>query len=147
MRNRYQPIENPIQPQSAETVIGSSLKIEGELKSQSDIRVDGEVSGTITTKGDVYVGQQANVSASIQATNAFVSGRVTGDIAVTKQLTLEASARVKGNVTAGEIVITKGAQFNGQCTMTSAEAEAKAGEPKIAKQFSSPVLQKEMVTS
>lgn len=122
MRTRQPEIEIQNQPKIPETVVGATLKIEGELKSEGDIRIDGEVRGSVTTKGDVYIGPQAMVSATVQAANAIVAGRVNGDVSVTKQLTLESTARLKGNTTSSELVIARGAQFNGLSAMSSGEA-------------------------
>ncbi|MFH0830683.1 MAG: polymer-forming cytoskeletal protein [Parcubacteria group bacterium] len=122
MRTR-QPLANVIdQPKIPETIVGASLKIEGELKSEGDIRIDGEVRGSVTTKGDVFIGQNAVVSATVQATNASIAGRVTGDIMVNKQLSLEPTARVKGNTSSSEFSVARGAQFNGMSTMSGSEA-------------------------
>jgi cytoskeletal protein CcmA (bactofilin family) len=123
MRNRpeSQDEQTVLPSQNAETVVGSSLKIEGDLKSESDIRIDGEVTGSVMTKGNVHIGPGASVTATVQAANAFVAGRVTGDIMVQKSVSLESTARVKGNITSAELAIARGAQFNGASTMTGEE--------------------------
>ncbi len=133
MRNRdteVQPSHTSTQP---ETVVGASLKIEGDLKSNGDIRIDGEVTGSVETKGDVFIGPEAAVNANVMATNAHVAGRVTGDIVVNKKLSLESSARVKGNVTSAELVVSQGARFNGTSSMTGEEADQVTAKAKLAR--------------
>jgi len=140
MRNREPEVEASITGKQPETVVGASLKIEGDLQSNGDIRIDGEVTGTVVTKGDVFIGPEANVSANVQATNAHIAGRVTGDISVQKKVSLESSARVKGNVTSAELVVSQGARFNGMSTMTGEEL----AEPRVAK---SKAREAELVTA
>ncbi|MDP2587437.1 MAG: polymer-forming cytoskeletal protein [bacterium] len=124
MRNKepVQPDNLLVSDQPAETIVGASLKVQGDLKSDGDIRIDGEVQGSIITKGSVFIGQQASVEASIQAGSAQICGKVAGDISVSKKLELQPSARLKGNISAAELVIQQGAQFNGSSSMTGAEA-------------------------
>lgn len=111
MRNIEQPIPAP------ETVVGASLKVDGDLKSQGDIRIEGKVHGSIQTDGTVVIGPSAEITASIQAANAEISGRVEGDITVKERLSLTNSAKVKGNLISQELVIQQGAVFSGNSSM------------------------------
>ena len=124
MRNKEPAQPEKIAPleQPAETIVGASLKVQGDLKSDGDIRIEGEVQGSIITKGNVFIGGQASVEATIQAGSAQIAGKVMGDVSVSKRLELQSSARLKGNISAAELVIQQGAQFNGSSSMTGAEA-------------------------
>ncbi|MFO0704953.1 MAG: polymer-forming cytoskeletal protein [Candidatus Andersenbacteria bacterium] len=135
MRNRQEDTNDiPLETtRAAETIVGTSLKIEGDLKSDGDIRIDGEVVGSVTTKGDVHIGPQAAVTATVMAANAFVAGRVAGDIVAQKRIALESTARVKGNLTSQELSIAQGAQFNGASTMAGQEASREATIKKVSR--------------
>lgn len=100
-----------------ETVVGASLKVDGDLKSQGDMRIEGKVHGSIQTDGTVSIGQGAEVTANITAANAEIAGQVEGDIKVKDRLSLTESARVKGNLTSQELVIAQGAVFSGTSAM------------------------------
>lgn len=108
----------------SETVVGSSLRVEGDLKSQGDIRIDGEVKGSIATDGAVLIGTSAKLLANVRAASVEVAGSVEGDITAAKRVALTETARVKGNLTCTELVIAQGAQFTGQSTMQGVESTA-----------------------
>lgn len=122
MRNR-DTSNNEVQSSqpTPETVVGASLKIEGDLKSEGNIRIDGEVRGSVSTTGNVYIGKEAIVEASVEASNAEIAGRVTGDVSVQKRLELQGTARLNGNTNSAELVVQQGAQFNGTSSMGGAD--------------------------
>ncbi len=100
-----------------DTVIGSTIKIEGDLASQGSIIVEGEVSGTVKTDNSLRVGEKAKVSAEVNAREAFISGTVNGNITVLEKIELSSSAVVNGNIKTKTITIASGAIFNGNCSM------------------------------
>jgi len=101
----------------AETIIGPSVKVEGDLNSDHDIIVDGEVIGNIKTKNNLRIGKGARVKAEVVAKNAYVAGQVNGNITVKEKLQVTAEAQIKGNITASLLVVEMGAKLNGQCKM------------------------------
>ena len=106
----------------AETVVGTSLQVEGELKSQGDIRIEGGVSGSIETEGSVTIGAGAIVKASIKASNIDIAGTVEGDISTQGHIALSDSASVNGNLQCTELTIARGAKFNGGSSMGKQES-------------------------
>jgi len=100
-----------------ETVIGHSIKIEGDLVSNGSIAVEGEVIGSIKTEQTLKIGAQAKVTAEVKAQSAIISGKVQGNIVVEDKLDLNESAEVTGDITAKTVSIAAGAVFNGKCTM------------------------------
>jgi len=103
-------VKNSTQPS---TVIAKGVKLEGEFKSQGDVLVEGEVSGTIETENSLNVGNEAFVKASVQAGNAVIAGRVQGNLKITKHLDLKASAVINGDVICSTITIEAGAKIDG----------------------------------
>lgn len=111
----FVPTNNGQQPE--DTVIGSTIKIEGDLVSNGNIMVEGEVVGSLKTEKSLTVGQGAKVSADVKATNALISGEVSGNISVVEKIELAESAKVDGDIAAKVVVIKPGAIFNGKCSM------------------------------
>jgi cytoskeletal protein CcmA (bactofilin family) len=126
-RDEYTP--NGAGVQSEDTVIGSTIKIEGDLVSNGNIMVEGEVVGSLKTEKTLTVGYGAKVNADVKATNALISGDVNGNMAVTDKIELNETAVVNGDVQAGVIVIKAGAKFNGKCTMHDGKVSTESGEP------------------
>lgn len=109
---------------SAETVIGPSVKVEGDLNAVGNVSIEGMVNGTISTDKDVHVGSEADITADIKAQNATVAGKIKGKLSITGNLTLESTAKITGDVSTGSISIQNGAEINGQLTMGSAPMSA-----------------------
>lgn len=105
-----------------DTVIGHSIKIEGDLVSAGSIVVEGEVTGSVKTDQTLRIGEKAKVTAEVRAKEAFVSGKVNGNIIVEGKLELNESAEVNGDIQAKTVSIAAGAVFNGKCSMTETAA-------------------------
>src|SRR5690606_16220521 len=62
-------------------VIGPSIQIDGDLRGEEDLVIEGEVSGTVTLKSNsVTVGAQGKVRADVYAHSIYVEGFVEGDM-------------------------------------------------------------------
>jgi len=103
--------------QSPETIVSTSMRIEGELKSSGNIKIDGVVSGKIHTSQDLIVGPNAQIDADLIASNAVIAGVVKGNITVKNSLQLLETAKVIGNISCGSFGIRDGAYFSGNCRM------------------------------
>jgi cytoskeletal protein CcmA (bactofilin family) len=111
----------------AETIVGSSVKLKGTLKSDGDITVDGSVNGEIKTKGTVNIGPNANIIANIKAKNITVSGTVQGNISADERLNISETGRVYGDISANIISISPGALFTGKSNMAEQIQEPEIG--------------------
>lgn len=105
-----------------DTLIGSSIKIEGDLVSNGSINVEGEVVGSLKTEKRLRVGEKAKVVAEVKAQEAFISGVIQGNITVSGRVELSGTARVTGDIQAGTLSIAAGAIFNGKSTMQEGSA-------------------------
>jgi cytoskeletal protein CcmA (bactofilin family) len=104
------------------TMIGKSVKIDGELSGSEDLIMDGELHGTIKLPGArLTIGPAARVYGDIAAKDVVVFGRVDGDIRATGRLELRASALMHGNVYAGSLSIEENATVQGQVDPTRAQ--------------------------
>jgi cytoskeletal protein CcmA (bactofilin family) len=108
---------------AAETIVGTSVKLKGNLKSDGDIIVDGVVAGEIKTKGSVKIGKNANIIANIKAKNVSISGVVQGNIEVSDRLELSETGKVLGDISANVLSIAAGAVFTGKSQMNDAHKE------------------------
>ncbi|MBU1131494.1 polymer-forming cytoskeletal protein [Patescibacteria group bacterium] len=104
-----------------ETIIGPSVKVDGDFHGDGDVIVEGIVTGNLKTKNDLKVMEGAKIQAEIEAKNAFVAGEILGNITVKENIDLTASAKVKGDLTANLISIERGAIVNGKLTMQASQ--------------------------
>ena len=104
------------QEASSETIIGPSVKVEGNFNGEGNIIVQGQVQGNLTTTKDLEINEGAKIEADIEAQNIKVSGEITGNIKCHGTTELLSSAKVNGDVDTDVISIENGAQLNGKCT-------------------------------
>ena len=102
-----------------ETSIGSSVSMQGVLKAEGNIRIDGLFEGQIETAGNVIVGRTGQVAANIIARNVLVAGRVKGDIIAHERLEIIASGKVLGGIEAVTLYIEEGGKHHGETRMAS----------------------------
>lgn len=107
----------------AETIIGSTLKVKGNFQGSGDIVVEGILEGSIKTASDVFVGDKAKVSATIESQEAIINGTVEGSVKVKKYLAIGATAKITGDVQCEEISVEKGAVINGQLLVNASKEE------------------------
>jgi cytoskeletal protein CcmA (bactofilin family) len=101
----------------AGTIIESGLSVEGEITSEEEIVVHGEVRGKLATTDALSVGASGNVEADVSASTLAIAGRVTGDVAATERVDLQAGGRLLGDVKTARLTIADGATFKGNVDM------------------------------
>jgi cytoskeletal protein CcmA (bactofilin family) len=109
----------------AETVVGPSVKIQGDLNSEGNINIEGQVMGKVSTTQSVFVKEGAKITADISAGNAVVGGEVQGNLKVSGHLVLQATARINGDISCQILRVEDGAQFSGKCNMKGASTNGK----------------------
>ncbi len=97
--------------------IVTGTSIEGEIKTDSNIRIDGTVKGTISAKGRLVVGASGVIDGEIVCENADIEGKITGQISVNGLLSLKSTARLECDISTKKLAIEPGAVFTGNCTM------------------------------
>ena len=92
---------------------GTGLTIEGQLRAEGPITVDGYIEGLVRLDGELTVGETGIIRGPVSALSIIVAGRVIGDIACSGLVELRESAHVFGNIVAGRISVSPGAQHQG----------------------------------
>lgn len=98
-------------------IIGAGTVIEGEIKSNGDIRIDGTIRGSVTSKAKVVVGSTGTIEGDVFCQNADISGVIKGKTTVMEMLFLKSPARINGDIQTGKLVVEVGASFTGNCSM------------------------------
>ncbi len=111
---------------NADTVVGPSVKIQGDLNSEGNIKIEGSVVGKVKTTQNVLVAETAHISADIQAGTCTIAGEVQGNIKVASNLILLGTARVVGDIACAILRVEDGAVFTGKCAM--GQMQEKAGK-------------------
>lgn len=103
--------------ESFESIIGPSLRIDGNLLLTQCVRVDGIVNGNIFQEegkeATVAVAQGAQVTGDIRAQHVIISGEVIGNIFTSDRVELLGTAHVQGDIRYGSIGLEVGARVTG----------------------------------
>lgn len=102
--------------------VGHGTVLTGETNFQAMLRVDGHLTGTVSSEnGTLVIGTSGRVDANISVAAAVINGTVNGDIIALEKIELGRSARVAGNLQTPRLVIEDGAMFEGGCSMVKAK--------------------------
>ncbi|MFA5069766.1 MAG: polymer-forming cytoskeletal protein [Patescibacteria group bacterium] len=115
----------------AETVIGPSVKVEGNFASDGDVVIEGQLTGTLKTSKNVKIGASARIKADVEATNIFQAGEIRGNVKVSEKLQLKSTAKIFGNVEANILSVDEGGILNGKCQMMKKENPAGEQNPDL----------------
>lgn len=118
-----------VTPSSSNSInsLGKGTKITGDITSEHDIRIDGELVGNLDSKGKVIIGSSGFIDGKIDCQSAVVEGRFKGTLNVKELLNVKDSAQIDGEVNTGQLLVNSGAKFNVSCGMGS----AKSSTPKL----------------
>lgn len=101
----------------AETVIGQSIVIDGEITGDAPVTVEGTVKGRINLESTVNVTEDGVVEADIESQEVEVSGSVTGNISAGERVEIRPEGRMVGDIRSPRILIADGASFKGHIDM------------------------------
>ena len=96
-------------------VEGTALK--GDIVSQADFRLDGQLVGNVQCNGKIVIGPAGGVQGDIICKNADIEGRFEGKIQVAEMLNVKAKAQIVGHVICGKLSVEPGAGFSASCEM------------------------------
>jgi cytoskeletal protein CcmA (bactofilin family) len=99
-------------------LIAKGTKITGDILSDGDIRIDGELAGNIETKGRVVIGASGRIIGDIRCKSCEIAGNQQGKVYISEQLSLKASSTITGDIVTGKLSIEPGAFFAGTCSMS-----------------------------
>lgn len=102
-----------------EKILDVSASMQGSLvfSDPVNLRINGKFEGNLTTKGNLIIGERAQVNAQIAGENITISGKVKGKIKATSIITFTSTAYVWADIETSRIAIQEGAVFNGNCKM------------------------------
>ena len=117
------------------SVIGADIVITGNIEASVDLHIEGKVVGDVRCM-TLILGESSSVSGTIVAERVRVSGRVDGAID-TKDLAIEAAARVTGEISYSRLRVATGGVIEGSMNWKGEEevvgegAKLKLVEPQI----------------
>ena len=96
------------------TVIGQGTAIEGNLRANGRVQIDGHLQGKLEVDGQVSVGPTGSISGEVIADELAIGGRVEGKVTARKHLYVAASGQVHGELCYGTLQVERGAVIDGR---------------------------------
>jgi len=116
---------NGISLGNSATLISAGTTLNGDVASETDLRIDGTIKGNVICSSKIIIGTSGLVEGNVTGLQADVSGKVMGNIEVKELLQLREESNVEGNIMAGKLQIEPSALFNGRCQMLVPDAKPK----------------------
>ena len=105
-------------------MIGSSIKIKGDITGNEDLLIEGQVEGEINISShQVTVGQSGQVNANVTANNIKIEGTVKGDILGSEKVVIAKTGNVRGNIVSPRVTLEDGAVFKGSIDMDPSDSK------------------------
>jgi cytoskeletal protein CcmA (bactofilin family) len=99
-------------------LIAIGTVIEGKIRSQGSVRIDGKLIGDVTAGESLAIGLTGEVEGNVSAKNVTVGGKVRGTISAAEKMVFEGKSVVRGDVRATRLVVDEGSIFDGRISMT-----------------------------
>ncbi len=99
-------------------IIAAGTSIQGDLKTDGVIRLNGTLRGNLETSEKLVIGQNGKVEGDVKCKNADVEGNVIGTISVQGLLSLKRTANIQGDIVTKQLSVEPGSLFTGTCKMS-----------------------------
>jgi cytoskeletal protein CcmA (bactofilin family) len=95
--------------------IGQRVKVEGNIISDQDIRIDGSVHGSVEVgQHEVVLGAGSEVKADVSARSVLVGGKIEGDVTATDRIQIQSTGILLGDVVSPRLIIQDGGMIRGK---------------------------------
>jgi cytoskeletal protein CcmA (bactofilin family) len=118
------------------SLIAQGTRIEGNMKFNEGLRVDGEVFGDVSASPEesslLVISEAAVVQGAIMADHVIINGTVRGPVHARELLELQPKAKIEGDVSYVALEMHQGAVISGQLRPLMAGAEEEKPLLKLA---------------
>lgn len=104
---------NEIAKTESVTRIAKGTRVKADIETDSDVHISGIVDGNVITKNRITISETGRLTGSIEAKNALISGKFTGELRVLNHISLSNSADVDGFIFSKTITVEENASLIG----------------------------------
>lgn len=130
------PMSEPLD-QKTSSVFARGARMNGTLRCEGSVRIDGEFDGNLETGDVLVIGKEGIVRANVKVKRAIIGGRLEGNIHASGKVELQSGCEVMGEVETPSLVIEEGVVFEGTCKM-GAKSPSRSGAPSAPRPASAP---------
>lgn len=98
---------------SSTSVFAAGLNMTGEIHSNSDIRIEGEIKGIVVTKKKLVISPSGSVQGDIWAEEVCIMGEIIGNLTIKGLARFTSTSKVRGEVISSSVEIEAGCDFEG----------------------------------
>lgn len=95
--------------------IGAGTVIEGKLSFDAPVRIEGTLTGEVTSTSTLIVGEQGSIEAAIDVGSLVILGHVTGNVVAKDLVEIKSGGKLTADIKTKRIVIEEGGIFQGCC--------------------------------
>ncbi len=122
-------------PDGQIAAIGETLTIKGDVAAREDLVIRGAIQGNVVVNDHhVQIGESGRLDGNIIAKHITIRGQAKGDIQGLEKVTILATGKLEGTISANRVVLEEGGWFKGMIDMPPREQERQAEAPTLAKQ-------------
>ena len=103
-------------------ILSSGVTINGDVNFGSELVIDGEIKGNVTSTGNLTVGEHARIIGNIKVGSVTVNGTVQGNVTASERCTLGSGATLRGDISAPRLAVDENATFLGSAQITAKRA-------------------------
>jgi len=117
--NEERPPRTTVIPSVPESLslVDRYSSVDGTFATTRDVRIEGELRGTLRCDGYVHVAEGATIEATVEAANITVAGNLRGSISCRGKLTILATGDVRGTISTRVLVVNEGGACEGEIQM------------------------------
>lgn len=101
------------------SIIGSDMVVEGNIRAKETVRVEGSVTGNVETEGALIISATGKVKGNIKGSSIVVGGVLEGDLSSSGKTEVISTGKVIGNMHTKSLIVDENAVFQGQCIMNT----------------------------
>ena len=105
--------DSSLVPTPSSTYLSRGISIKGSVKFLNEMRIDGEVEGSIDSAGTLTLGEHALIRGDIRTKAVKVRGTVKGNVFVTEHCELQAGCTLRGDIEAPRLMVDENVTFVG----------------------------------
>jgi cytoskeletal protein CcmA (bactofilin family) len=133
------PMRSPELDARGAATIGKAVKVNGQIISQEDLYVDGDVEGTVElVHHKLTIGPNGKVHAAVKAREVVVLGAIQGNVEASDKIEIRKDAKLVGDIKTARIIIEDGAYFKGSIDIVKPEPKPAPAAPAPRQQQAAP---------
>jgi len=126
------------QPKPPIALVGRTMRLQGEIYSDEELYLDGELEGSLEVSQRLTIGPNGKIKANVKAKELVVKGKIQGNVESAGGIVIMNGASIVGDVKTAGIVIEDGAFFKGGIDILRTEVKQPEASGVLAASAGSP---------